>query len=217
MYDETGMVITDEDSSLASFSSFEEYENYWRGIFPKITTKQIDDFLKKYIGSDEEKTDLKGHYMRFEGDLNKIIEYHFHYEEDRVVNMIKEFIAADEVPAFDAFVNEPKAKKEKRIKRIEKEQILAEKEKEKRIKKSKKAKHDSDDENGDVDDMSDLQLAIQGKNKNNFDNLISSLEAKYATKKGGAKSKKPRRKWIVFTVNTLLSPLLSRQFCVHLP
>ena len=186
VYDETGVVITNEDSD---FASFEEYENYWRTLFPKINTKQIDEFMEKYIGSDEEKCDLKALYVRFEGDMDKIYEYHYAYDEDRVVELLNALIEADDVPEFAAFTNEPKSKKQKRMKRIEKEEAEAEKEEKKAKKKQQKKSESVED-----DDLSALQLAIQKKNQGNFDNMLANLEAKYGNNKGGQNNKKRRNK-----------------------
>lgn len=191
------MVITNEDSEFASFSSFEEYENYWRLLFPKITTKQIDDYLTKYIDSDEERSDLKSLYLRFEGDMNKIYEYHYAYDEDRIVNILKELIDTEEVPEFDAFVNEPKSKKQKRLKRIQKEKSEAETEQKKTTGKKAKNGNDSNDaeDNQNGTDMNALVMAMRNNQKNredNFNTMLANLEAKYATK--GNKNKKARTK-----------------------
>ena len=189
VYDESGIVITNEDSDFASFSTFEEYQNYWRTLFPKLTVKKIDDFLAKYINSEEEKTDLKNLYIRFEGDLNMIYEHHFAYDEERVIQMLNQMINSKEIPEFDSFVNERKSSKQKRQKRIAKEMVEAEKEELKSGKKSKKQNKGFDNDDDEVNDISTLQLAVLNKNKGNFDNLISNLEAKYA-KKGNKKARR---------------------------
>lgn len=181
MYDETGIVLSEEDA-FASFSTYEEFENYWRLLFPKLTEKKIDDFLAKYIGSEEEKIDLKKLYVQFEGDLNKIINYHIGYEDDeRIVNLIQEMIDADEIPAFDAFTKESTAKRNKRRKRIERDRVKAAKE---NTKRQKTSSENTDD---------DLVMAIQKRNQNREqqqDDFFARLEAKYAKpKKNGGRRK----------------------------
>ena len=154
-----------------------------------MTVKKIDDFLAKYINSEEEKTDLKNLYIRFEGDLNMIYEHHFAYDEERVIQMLNQMINSKEIPEFDSFVNERKSSKQKRKRRIAKEMVEAEKEELKSGKKSKKQNKGFDNDDDEVNDISTLQLAILNKNKGNFDNLISNLEAKYA-KKGNKKARR---------------------------
>lgn len=172
-YDETA-IIPNEDSIESKADWFE----YWRLLFPKITTKDIDLFLKKYIDSEDEKKDLKKVYLRFEGDLDFISESVIGFDEIRTRQLIQQLIADKEVPEFDAFVNESKTKREKRIKKAVKESKIAEKE-------AKKLK------SGSVDDQ--LVMAIRGRAQNGFDDMIANLEAKYATNDSN-KSKNCRKK-----------------------
>lgn len=171
-YDETGMVVTED--GLVSFGNFDESMNYWRGLFPKITTKQIDEFLDNYRGSKEEQNDLKLFYNKFEGDMNKIYEYHYGFDdEQRITDLLNEMIASEDIPAYDAFTKESKKSKLKRQRKIEKER--------------KEAEEISNNESG-GDGSSDLILAIQANRQKNFDSMISNLEAKYS------KMSKPNKK-----------------------
>lgn len=136
--------------------------------------KKIDEFEKKYIGSDEEIADVRKLYLKFNGDLNLIFEHHLFYDEDRVCAQIQKMIDDDVVPSFKKFTKESNESKAKRLKRIEKERRLAEKE------ETKKAK------NGNAE--LDLIAAIQKKNSNSFDNLIANLESKYS--KSNAKKRR---------------------------
>jgi hypothetical protein len=49
-YDETGLIPDDH-----SFESSADWDQYWRLLFPKMTVKQMDTFLNKNIGSEDEK------------------------------------------------------------------------------------------------------------------------------------------------------------------
>lgn len=153
------------------------WEDYWRILFPKITTQDIDSFVAKYVGSDEEKVDVREAYLRFKGNMNKIYECVIGFDEERTSKLIESMIEAGEIPTFAAFANESTDKKEKRRKKIEKEAKLAEKEK-------KKMKGD--------ENCDDLVKAIQLKSKANFDGLIAQLEAKYGKPSRTVKSKKKK-------------------------
>jgi DnaJ family protein C protein 9 len=169
-YDETG-IIPDDDS----FESSADWDQYWRLLFPKITVKDIDTFLDKYIGSEDEKKDLKDIYIRFNGDMDLISQSHIAFDEDRTRELLLQMIQDKEVPEFDSFVSESTLKREKRTKKLAKEAKLAEKEK-------KKCKVTADE---------DLVLSIQSRAKGNFNQLIADLEAKYAN--NGKKAKTPNK------------------------
>ena len=207
------MVLTGDEQSFEGFASYEEVEKYWRTIFPKISTKQIDEYLERYIGSEEEVADLKALYGRFEGDLSRIYEYHYAYDEERVVAIYRALLEKEEIPAFPAFVDEPARKKARRLKRIQAEAKEAEEEKAKmaakknknKRKKNKKRQNeeengeeeeegeneaeeeegegDEDEANGAAGSLAALQAAIQNKNRANFGSMLSNLEAKYGKKK----------------------------------
>lgn len=173
VYDESGFIVTEDIGD--GFTTYEQYEQYWRTLFPKITTKKIDEFLSNYIGSDEEKEDLKKLFQTHKGNMNKIYETHFGFDdEDRIRSVIDGLIEAGEVEAFKAYTHEPAANRKKRAQKYAKEAKEAEK-----IKKSKKEPNDDD-----------LILAIRGNQTNRLDSLISNLESKYGKKKASKKKAK---------------------------
>ncbi|XP_053204951.1 dnaJ homolog subfamily C member 9-like [Panonychus citri] len=168
IYDASG-VIPEEDIDDAEAN----WHEYWRCLFPEISTTDIDEYVKNYIGSEEEKNDLKELYLRYEGDLDPISESMIGFDENRHRTMIEELIEEEEVPAFDAFTKEPKAKRAKRIKKSEREAKAAEREAKKKEKKGKGGKSPDDD----------LVKAIQTRHKQNFTSLVDRLAAKYGNGK----------------------------------
>lgn len=135
--------------------------------------------MEKYLGSEEELEDIKKYYIKCEGNMDKISQYLFTYDEDRTRGLIQELIENGEVEAFDAFTKESEGKRAKRLKTAAREAKAA----------KKAATEMKDDEN-------DLVNAIQSRSKGNFDSMIASLEAKYATsgKSSGSKSNGKRSK-----------------------
>lgn len=133
--------------------------------------------MEKYIGSDEEMEDIKKYYINCEGDMDKISQYLFTYDEDRTRCMIQELIENGEVQAFDSFINEPTEKKAKRLKTAARESKAA---------KKAASKFKEDDE--------DLVKAIQSRSKGNFDSMIASLEAKYSNSGKSSSSKSTAKK-----------------------
>jgi hypothetical protein len=88
----------------------------------KVKKYHYNHFYHFYItGSDEEKTDLKGIYLDVTGDMDQIFERHLLTcleDEDRLRSMIDQMIEDNEVPAFDAYTKETKAKRNKRHKKV---------------------------------------------------------------------------------------------------
>ena len=166
IYDSSGVIL--DDDSLNSDANWMEY---WRCLFPEVTLSDINDYLKKYIGSEEELADLKKIYLQYEGNMDSICESMIGFEEERTRSMIQKLIDKKEVPAFDKFVNEPKEKKERRLKKAESEA----KEAKKAERARKKAKKDKVD---------DLVNAIQSRHETEFNSLIDRLAAKYGNEKG---------------------------------
>lgn len=66
IYDETGNVDDEHDQI-----EIEETLNYFRKIY---STKDIDDFAKKYVNSKEEEEDLINFYNEYNGDMTSILE-----------------------------------------------------------------------------------------------------------------------------------------------
>ncbi|XP_054724390.1 dnaJ homolog subfamily C member 9-like [Uloborus diversus] len=173
-YDETGGI--DDESGL---SEGKDWENYWRLLFPKITKKDIENYLNSYKGSDEEKEDLKNHYIKYEGDFNKISENLIGYEfeeETRYHDILTNMIKSEEIPDFPKFSKETKARKAARERRLKKDAVEAEK-----IGK----------ELG-IDSEESLVNAIAKRaqsRESNFDDMIKNLEAKYAKPKSAGRKK----------------------------
>jgi DnaJ family protein C protein 9 len=54
--------VDDDDFS----KSDQNWEDYWRFLFKKVTEQDITEFENKYKGSEEETTDVKQLYERYE-------------------------------------------------------------------------------------------------------------------------------------------------------
>ncbi|OQR74790.1 dnaJsubfamily C member 9-like [Tropilaelaps mercedesae] len=162
LYDETGSV--DDDS----FNADKDWEAYWRCLFPKITVNQIQEFIDKYHGSEEEREDLKRSYEKSKGDMNKIAEYLIGYDvynEDRLCKLLYEMIDAGEITEYRAFTKESAASKRKRQKKYAREAKEAE-----QAGKS----------------MNELALMIHQNDRKRLsegEDFLAALEAKYATSK----------------------------------
>lgn len=73
-YDDSGELYDGDDDDIGNKSGMEQWKDYFRGLFGKVTTTDIDNFESKYKFSDEEKKDVLKYYKQFKGDLNKMIE-----------------------------------------------------------------------------------------------------------------------------------------------
>jgi len=70
-YNETG-TIYDDDTSVTD-QGVEQWRQYFRGLFPKVTISSITKFEATYKKSDEERSDVLRYYKSTKGDLNKMI------------------------------------------------------------------------------------------------------------------------------------------------
>eukprot|EP00128_Syssomonas_multiformis_P005491 Colp12_sorted_trinity150504_noHs@13977 len=174
VYDETGEI----DEENAASNENKDWEEYCRALFKKVTTKDIEEFEKKYRGSDLEKQDLQQAYTEAEGDMDVILENVMCSrieDEDRFREIIDDLIAQGTLQKFKAY-NKNKKKRDQRKRKAEKEAEEAE----------KAAQELGFKKNATDDDLASLILA---KRAQRTDDLISRLEAKYSSSGAGTKKK----------------------------
>ena len=117
VYDETGELLDESDI----FAQDKDWESYWRILFKKVSKKDIEEFEAEYKHSDREAQDLKQCYVEFEGDMEQIMDNIMcstFEDEERFSEMIRQWIADEEVPEFEAFVKDSKKNKKKRKKQV---------------------------------------------------------------------------------------------------
>ncbi|XP_063218083.1 dnaJ homolog subfamily C member 9 [Bacillus rossius redtenbacheri] len=169
LYDDTG--------DLSECDETRDWSEYWTIIFQKITIEDINNYEKKYKGSEEERSDLKRAYLNGKGDMDFIYEavpFSSTDEEPRLRGILQELIDAGEVPAYRVFTHEPARKKERRKRKMEKEAREA-------------AEMSRDLGLGERD--TDLQAMIQTRHSQRaaeMDSFLDALAAKYAAPKGKA-------------------------------
>lgn len=115
LYDEQGIVGDDDDESFGS-----SWLETWRLFFKPIKDEDISNYEKGYIGSDLEKTDIKKAYVNGKGCMNfmfQAVPFMTVESEPRIIEVVKEMIKNEEVPEYEQFVNEPKAKRNRRHKK----------------------------------------------------------------------------------------------------
>lgn len=179
VYDEQGTV----DEEADGLSQDRDWLAYWRLLFKKITLEDIKNFEEKYIGSEEELTDIKQAYMDFEGDMDQIMESVLCAEytaEPRIRSIIQQAIDSGEVPPYKAFLKESKQKINARKRRAQEEAREAE--------KTRK-------ELGLGEGSGDLKALIQSRQKDRekeMDSFLAQMEAKYCN--SSKKGKKPTDK-----------------------
>lgn len=176
-YDETGMV---DDEEIADTDR--DWTDYWRLLFPKIDLNDIDEFEQKYKGSDEELEDIKLAYTKYEGDMGKILDSIMCAtvkDEPRFRSIINDLIESGELPAFEAFINEPKEKQATRKRKAEKEE--------------KEAKKAMQEMNG-GDSLQAMILRNQKSRQEAANDFIKQMESKYCgTKPSTSVSKKSKK------------------------
>ena len=86
LYDETGEY---DENNTEKFEMNETYE-YFRTIYKRITTNDIENYSKKYKKSEEEKMDLIDFYIDNDGDVELILE-NIPLSENKDIQRFKDF------------------------------------------------------------------------------------------------------------------------------
>uniref|UniRef100_A0A915Q2Q0 J domain-containing protein n=1 Tax=Setaria digitata TaxID=48799 RepID=A0A915Q2Q0_9BILA len=168
IYDETGII---DDAEICSDDT--DWLARWRLIFKKITKEDIDNFIRQFRESGEERDAVKEAYIKHKGDMGKILNDVIgvtYEDEERLHRMLSGMIKSGELKPTRLFVSEPQKRKARRRKAAEREAKEAEKMLEE-VQRSEGAT-----------DLVTLIQNRQQKNLTSFDQLCDSLAAKYGKK-----------------------------------
>lgn len=174
VYDDCGEFDEDSYSSI-------NWMEYWRSMFKRISTKDIENYQKEYIGSDTEIRDIKKAYVSSKGNMDVILEcvaFSDCDSEPRIIEIVRKLVDDEEVEEYDCFFNEPQKKANKRRRKWEAERRLAE-----RLNLTDKEFEETIRKN-------------QEERKKEFCNFMSNLEKKFASpkKRKSIKSSSPPAK-----------------------
>lgn len=126
LYDEQGIIDDDDDNLEGKLNNWLEL---WKKLFKPLTEEDINNYEKSYVDSDLEKTDIKKAYLAGKGCINYLINsvpFMKVEDEPRIKEIVKEMIAAGEVPEYKVFTEEPEQKRKKRHKKYARESKEAE-------------------------------------------------------------------------------------------
>mmetsp|Transcript_21835 Transcript_21835/g.30371 ORF Transcript_21835/g.30371 Transcript_21835/m.30371 type:complete len:269 (+) Transcript_21835:46-852(+) len=177
VYDQTGSI---EDSEELAGEKFNDLYAYYRNIFAKVTEKDIEEFQNAYLGSEEEKKDLREYYTRFSGSMPMVFEF-LMCSDDKVDS----HRLADQV---DADIETGLLKRYKRYSQWAQQVRRTAAPKDPLRKRRKESKKKNTENSGTVD----LAALIQSKNKQRG-NFLASLEDKYKDKEQKSKNGKKQR------------------------
>lgn len=138
----------------------------WQQFFKPITAEDISKFEKEFVGSELERGDIKKAYLNGKGSMDYMhncVPFMSCEDEPRIIAIVKEMIAAGEVPEFKTFTEEPEHKKERRRKK-------AAKEAQKAAAIQEKMKNNN---------LEQQILRRQTERSQNFDSFIDKLALKY--------------------------------------
>lgn len=167
VYDENGDF---DDDSYAIFN----WVNFWRSQFKKISTEDIENYKRDYIGSDTEAQDIRKAYVNGKGSMDYILEavpFSNVEDEPRIVEIVRKLVDAGEVEELDRFFNEPEKKRTIRRRKHEREV------------------REHDRMNVSDDDLANAIMAQQEKRQEKMADLFLQLEEKY----GGSGGKRKRK------------------------
>lgn len=160
VYDERGIVDDDDDAGTNWLAR-------WAQFFKPLTTEDIDNYKKSYIGSETERSDIKKTYLGGKGCKNYMMQtvpFMTCEDEPRVAEIVQKMIDDGEVPEYQSFTKESKAKRDRRHKKYAREAAELDAEMQKQT------------------DLSSLEKQLAERNahrKGAFSSLLESLQAKY--------------------------------------
>eukprot|EP01041_Mallomonas_annulata_P011029 gene11029-23052_t len=170
LYDSNGELDGTELSDEAR-----DWYDYFRTLFPKVTTTAIDDFSNSYKGSSEEREDILRTYDERGGDFHQIMECIMLAEEsdeERIMQIIDEAIESEEITSTKTYekykksINTFKSRKSKK----------SDKNSHSTSTSTKKSKTKDDN----IENDPSLQAMILNRQKNS-PNIFASIMKKYAT------------------------------------
>jgi len=92
-YDKDGIIPYDDDGDdETNEQSKKSWKEYFDLIFGKLSTDDIDSFARKYKMSDEEEKDVLKNYVKFKGNLKKMLEFVMLSEERDIPRWIEDYI-----------------------------------------------------------------------------------------------------------------------------
>nr|XP_019547668.2 J domain-containing protein CG6693 [Aedes albopictus] len=173
LYDEQGLIDDDDDPAADV-----KWMAMWQKFFKPITTDDIEDFEKAYVGSELERKDIKEAYLGGKGCLDfmsQYVPYMGAKSEPRIIEAVQSMIAAGEVPEYKAFTEEPKEKRNRRHRRETKE-----------VKEAKALKRKLDNRKASSSRGGSLEQQIaqrRSEREQGFNSLLDRLAAKYGNEK----------------------------------
>lgn len=121
LYDDKGIIDDDDDDSTS-------WSDLWKQFFKPITTQDINNYQKEYVGSELEMNDIKKAYLNGKGCINYMmnsVPFMAVEDEPRIQDVVKGWIASNEVPEYKIFTEEPKQKRTRRHKKYNAEALEA--------------------------------------------------------------------------------------------
>ncbi|KAL0487203.1 DnaJ [Acrasis kona] len=169
----------DATGSTDDFVNFSDegvdWDEYFRALYSKITTSDIENFESGYKGSEQEAVDVLDAYEQYEGDMDKILDVVLLSQEsdvERFMVIIDNSIKEKDVKLYPKYKSTCKSSKAvlKRSKKLQKEL----------------KKREEFDKNQKEEQASEKSKAIvpktPTKQQRDFDDLVSKIQRKYIEK-----------------------------------
>ncbi|XP_064551203.1 J domain-containing protein CG6693 [Drosophila montana] len=175
LFDEQGIIDDDDEGKLTNWLDL------WSKIFKPLSEEDISNYEKEYVGSELERTDIKKAYLGGKGCMNYIMN-HVPFmkveDEPRFKEIVATMIAADEVPEYKIFTEEPAAKRNKRHRKYARESKEATIIKE-RIQRRREKDAEAAQESSGSGNLEQLILSRKNQRESNYNSLMDRLLEKY--------------------------------------
>ena len=158
------------------------WREVFRAMFKRVTEEEIEAYKSQFVGSEKQVEDVRAAYVKYEGDLNLIIETVIGFDaenEDELRDIIWSLINSGEVEAYVKFVDEPEKARKRRWAKREREMVEAKKLSKKLKKEGGWRRNSQRTARAFLAGTDDLFTAIRDRQEQRHKNLTASLEAKY--------------------------------------
>ncbi|KAJ5826265.1 hypothetical protein N7474_003403 [Penicillium riverlandense] len=190
VYDRTGST----DEVFGEDGDFDWMDFYREQLSAMLDTRAIDDFRKKYKGSDEETKDILAAYDAHEGDMDGVYDSvmlsNVLDDDARFRGIIDQAIADGKAEDYPRYSQETDKRKEQRVKRARKEAKEAEK-LAKEVEENKKKKRAAASKKGPAAGDDDLLSMITKRQQQRGQGFLAHLEEKYGAPNNAKKRGPP--------------------------
>eukprot|EP00188_Purpureofilum_apyrenoidigerum_P001860 Plantae.Rhodophyta-Purpureofilum_apyrenoidigerum.ctg2076.p1 GENE.Plantae.Rhodophyta-Purpureofilum_apyrenoidigerum.ctg2076~~Plantae.Rhodophyta-Purpureofilum_apyrenoidigerum.ctg2076.p1 ORF type:complete len:311 (-),score=71.74 Plantae.Rhodophyta-Purpureofilum_apyrenoidigerum.ctg2076:67-903(-) len=194
VYDESGVIVGEDDEIFPSDMSAEEVYRYFREMYKTVTEEDVENYMRTYRHGEPEKEDLMSHFKKFEGDVDLILSYIPYSEECDLARFIEFYDERVKDGSLSDSKKYQKSRKHlmKQAAGIARREDLPAESCAVSKKRKKSSTHTAVDNSAEAS-LAATILARRSKREQNFDDFTDRLAAKYGPSRVAASKASSKR------------------------